>query len=146
MVAEQRAFSTNATAQGALSIPFRIVSNTKDVTPDTGFVSDATGRGNASFSADDALLSAVSSIKFQLLPRLTLANCCSNFHVLLGDLLAGGCGAAESNSFHCMQENEDPALRVCCGWFKNCKEEKRTALAERQVSLLNSNEAIDEGG
>jgi hypothetical protein len=99
---------------------FRIATNTLDVTPDTGFITNS----NMNASADDVLLSAVTSLRFQLMARVTLGNCCSNFHVMLADLLAAGCGAASTNDFHCFQEMKDPSLRICCGWFKDCKEKK----------------------
>lgn len=106
---------------------FRIVSNTLDVTQDTGQVKN---KPSNNISADSAMLSALSSLKFQLLARVTLGNCCSNFHVLLADLLAAGCGAARTNNFYCMQENEDPNLRICCGWQKWCFAAKQQAIDE----------------
>jgi hypothetical protein len=67
------------------------------------------------------MLSAVSSLMLQLYPRISIGNCCSNFHTLLNDFLSDGCGAASDNTFVCLQEYKDPRLRVCCGWFKDCK-------------------------
>jgi hypothetical protein len=95
-------------------------------------------KGN--MTADEIMLSAVSSLKFQLLPRMTLGNCCSNFHVLLADLLAVGCGAAQENTFRCMQENEDPRLRICCGWQGWCKDAKQRAIEQKfsNITMLNS--------
>jgi hypothetical protein len=74
------------------------------------------------------MLSAMSSLKAQLLPRITIGNCCSNFHALLNDFLSEGCGAASENRFLCLQEYEDPALRVCCGWHKQCIAAKQKLL------------------
>lgn len=108
----------------------RIVSNTHDNIPNTGFISSA----DASVNPDASLLSAVTSLRFQLLARVTLGNCCSNFHTLLGDLLGAGCGAASTNEFHCFQEMNDPSLRICCGWFKDCQEKKLRAMADRQMN------------
>ncbi|GKY98325.1 hypothetical protein MPSEU_000790100 [Mayamaea pseudoterrestris] len=121
IVQDQINFTTNHP-----DFPFRIVSNTYDVTPNTGFITNA--EAGATSSADDILLSAVTSLQLQLQARVTLGNCCSNFHTMLADLLAAGCGAASQNDFHCFQELEDPNLRICCGWFKNCKEDKLRAV------------------
>jgi len=132
MVQEQQAFAAvDDTVSASLPFRFRFAVNTADVTPDTGFVAHATEDETNDFSAEESLLSAVTSLKFQLLPRLSIGNCCSNFHVLLADLLASGCGAAPQNTFHCMQENEDPTLKICCGWWKDCKEEKRLEIERR---------------
>jgi hypothetical protein len=68
-------------------------------------------------------------LKLQMLPRVTLANCCSNFHILLNDFLMEGLGAAASNDFTCFQELPDPELRICCGWHKDCIASRAAALA-----------------
>jgi len=49
-----------------------------------------------------------------------MGNCCSNFHAMLSDFLSEGCGAASDNTFMCLQEFDDPMVRVCCGWHKDC--------------------------
>jgi hypothetical protein len=61
-------------------------------------------------------------------------NCCSNFHVLLADLLAAGCGAASEHALHCLQEHPDPQYQVCCGWFPKCKEKKRLAIEQMELA------------
>jgi hypothetical protein len=127
MVREQREFETNATMQQDFPFRFQFLTNNFDITPDTGFVQEIQKTMN--FTADDSMLSAVTSLKFQLLPRVTLGNCCSNFHVLLNDFLVEGLGAARENSFKCFQEFDDPRLKICCGWHKKCKKEKAEALA-----------------
>jgi hypothetical protein len=137
MVHEHRAFVSNVTAQSSLPYKFHVLSNERDVTPNTGFVLSATDKQNATFTADEALLSAMSSLKLQLLARVTVGNCCSNFHVLLADFLAGGCGSANINAFHCLQEHDDPNFRVCCGWFKNCVEEKKLSIAQMEANASN---------
>lgn len=72
---------------------FHFVTNHLDVTPDSGFIKhvDTTP---TSFTADESMLSAVTSLKFQLLPAVSLGDCCSNFHVLLKYFLMEGLGAA----------------------------------------------------
>jgi hypothetical protein len=168
---EFRAFRSNRTAQElALPVRFRLVTNEADVTPDTGYLAPGPGPGPSSskarptlesasassassipsFTADEAMVSALSTLQHQLLARATVANCCSNFHLLLAELLAAGCGAPSSYSssaspsssssaspsssslfghtLHCLQEHFDPRYRVCCGWAAKCKERKRWAM------------------
>lgn len=52
------------------------------------------------------------------LPGDTIINCCSNFHKLLTIFLGNGYGAGPINNFECLQDNENPAYRVCCQWTK----------------------------
>jgi len=127
MVQEQQEFASNTTLHDDFSFRFSFLTNHKDVTPDSGFVQDI--RKLTNFTADESMLSAVTSLKFQLLPRVSLGNCCSNFHVLLSDFLMEGLGAASDNGFHCLQEFDDPRLKVCCGWHKQCKKDRAQALA-----------------
>jgi hypothetical protein len=75
--------------------------------------------------ADTIMIAALSSLKAQLLPRVSIGNCCSNFHVLLNDFLSEGCGAAYQNTFRCIQEAQDPLLAICCGWHKECQMRKK---------------------
>jgi hypothetical protein len=79
------------------------------------------------------MLSAMSSLKAQLLPRITIGNCCSNFHALLNDFLSEGCGAASDNTFLCLQEYEVPELRVCCGWHRQCIAEKQQLIESKKA-------------
>ena len=88
--------------------------------------------------ADEVMVSALSSFKAQLLPRVSIGNCCSNFHVLLNDFLSEGCGAARDNTFVCLQEYDDPLLRVCCGWHPECKEEKKQLLLDMSLQAKKS--------
>ena len=81
------------------------------------------------------MLSAMSSLKAQLLPRVTIGNCCSNFHIMLNDFLSEGCGAASDNTFLCLQEYDDPLLRVCCGWHNDCKAKKKQFLVNLTLAL-----------
>jgi hypothetical protein len=128
MVQEQKEFATNATLQQDFPFRFQFFTNNFDVTPDTGFVQD-NKKTKMSFTADESMLSAVTSLKFQLLPRVSLGNCCSNFHVLLNDFLVEGLGAASENSFKCLQEFKDPRLKICCGWHHECKKKRAAQLA-----------------
>jgi hypothetical protein len=85
--------------------------------------------------ADEMMLSSMSSLKMQLVPRVSVGNCCSNFHVLLNDFLIEGCGAASDNTFLCLQEYHDPLLKVCCGWHTDCMAQKKE-LREKRALLL----------
>ena len=87
---------------------------------------------------DANMLSSMSSLKAQLLPRLSIGNCCSNFHTLLNDFLLEGCGAASENTFTCLQEyNGDPLLRVCCSWHKECRASKKAKHAAWLANATN---------
>ncbi|KAL7580124.1 hypothetical protein ACA910_012883 [Epithemia clementina (nom. ined.)] len=98
---------------------FRFVYNHYDVLQGSGWMAHIHDK----YSLDQVMVSALSSLKLQLLPRFTLANCCSNFHVLLRDLLGEGCGAYHSSTFQCMQDHPNENHRLCCAWDKSkaCK-------------------------
>ena len=127
VVHEQRQFAGNASLREQMPFSFHFVTNRHDVTPGTGKLKKINWK-YAKTMADEAMLSAISSLKAQLSTRITIGNCCSNFHTLLADFLSEGCGAAFENTFHCLQEDDDPQYVVCCGWHPNCKEQKRQKL------------------
>jgi hypothetical protein len=60
---------------------FEFLVNSRDVTPNTGLISEVTHESR--FSADESMLSAISTFSFQLKARVSILNCCSNFHMLL---------------------------------------------------------------
>ncbi|GAX09767.1 hypothetical protein FisN_11Lh259 [Fistulifera solaris] len=124
VLADQLAYVNNTDRRTKFRHTFNFVTNTKDVTPDTGLLKMAHRFGGA----DEVMLSAMSSLMFQMKPRYSIGNCCSNFHILLADYLYSGCGSASSNTFMCLQEHPNPLLRVCCGWRGNCQKEKQAAL------------------
>ena len=109
---------------------FEFLTNSRDMMPGSGFIKDVVRRNAGNSDPDANMLSSMSSLQMQLLPRVSIGNCCSNFHAMLNDFLLEGCGAASDNTFMCLQEYNDPLLRVCCGWHKDCKERKKQALAE----------------
>jgi hypothetical protein len=128
MIQDQRDFETNTTLNKDFPFSFQFLTNHKEMTPDSGFVKNI--KRTVNFTADEeSMLSAVASLKFQLLPRVLLGNCCSNFHVLLNDFLVEGLGAASENTFKCLQEFEDPRVKICCGWHRECKRARAEALA-----------------
>ena len=89
------------------------------------------------------LISSLSSIQLQLHNRITIGNCCSNFHLVIKDLLSVGCGIASLSSssssslfddtnhelnidhntnrigydtFTCLQDHINPKYHICCSW------------------------------
>ena len=166
VVEEQQAWVKN-NAQAQSPFDFDFVTNARDLLPDTGFMRHVgpyrtcnfwfnallcccclsswfplilfTAAKNLGMESDpDAnMLSSVSSLKLQLLSRVSIGNCCSNFHAMLNDFLSEGCGAASENTFVCLQEYDDPLLRVCCGWHKECLAQKNAYRA----ALLNNTTA-----
>ena len=105
----------------ALAHP-RFIWNHRDVLQDTGYleevlVSSGDSANNAfNATADEMMLSALSSLRAQLQTGVALGNCCSNFHLVLKDLLDVGCGATETSHFQCLQDHKDPAYHICCSW------------------------------
>jgi hypothetical protein len=132
MQEEQRLFATNTSTRSQYPA-FRFVTNSHDVTPDSGRFSRVAKKVNV--SADEAMLSAMSSLQLQLAARVSIGNCCSNFHRMLQDYLSEGCGAASDSYFHCLQEDDDPELRVCCFKSKSCIETRQRQMMERNSSL-----------
>jgi len=111
---EQQEYAANFSKRH-VDLPFRFILNRRDVAQDTGFVKKI----RSTTTADEAMLSALSSFQVQLYTRVTVGNCCSNFHLLLGDLLVEGCGASHEHYLQCLQDHEDPEFRMCCAWDKS---------------------------
>jgi hypothetical protein len=80
MLNEQKAYISN----NAASSRHQFLTNTRDVTPNTGLISEVASHEER-FTADENMLSALSSFSFQLLPSVSVGNCCSNFHMLLNE-------------------------------------------------------------
>lgn len=95
-----------------------LVMNHFDITQDTGYFEPSLNDSTDN-QADGAILSAMSSLKLQLFPRLTLGNCCSSFHLMLKDILSEGCGAHQDHFFQCLQTHENPQFHICCSWDKS---------------------------
>lgn len=99
----------------------RFIWNHRDVAQDTGYLEEvliSSGDSANAFNstADEMMLSALSSLRVQLQTGVALGNCCSNFHLLIKDLLDQGCGATDTSHFQCLQDHEDPAYHICCSW------------------------------
>jgi hypothetical protein len=87
-----------------------IVMNRDDILQDTGRPRTPKYRTQA----DAIMESTLVAIKLQLHTKFTIGNCCSNFHLVLFDLLMEGCGLSETQQ--CLQETTNPAYHVCCQW------------------------------
>lgn len=98
----------------------RLLVNYLDITQNTGYFEPLSSNDTRKIDeTDEVILSAMSSLKVQLLPKLTLGNCCSSFHLMLKDILSEGCGAHPDHVFQCLQAHENPRYRTCCSWDKS---------------------------
>jgi hypothetical protein len=97
------------------SWPVTFLINEADIGQNSGYPGDFGER------ADDVMLSTIIALKMQLMAEITIANCCSGFHKLMGEFLSRGCGAAKTNHFECLQENDNPEFRSCCQYSNNKK-------------------------
>ena len=129
---DQIEFASNTTLQHTLERTFDFVTNLQDQHTDTGSARESWKIRNQNVSNDENMLQTMTSLKLQLLPRYSLGNCCSNFHVLMADFLMEGCGKARDNTYTCLQEHPDPRFIVCCSWKKGCP-------AKRQAKLDSQN-------
>jgi hypothetical protein len=108
-----------------------MMTNDVDVTPDSGrFKPQVALERNV--TAEEAMLSAISTLRLQLLARVTVGNCCSNFHTLLRNLFMEGCGTTREHYFHCLQDDDEPELRMCCFKSKSCIAQREKEIRERQ--------------
>jgi hypothetical protein len=110
------------------TFPVRFITNPFDVAQDTGYFDGSISESQ--YSSNQIMLSSISSLQLQLHARYTLGNCCSNFHLMLKDLISVGCGSNPFHTFHCLQDHTNPAYRICCSWDKSAE-----CLARRQMAL-----------
>jgi hypothetical protein len=115
----KRDFASNTALGNNLFNNMRLITNSRDISQNTGYFGDIHSK-ILGFSPDEAMISAMSSLKAQLSTRIALGNCCSNFHLLMKDLFDMGCGAFDDkDSFQCLQDHKNPDFRVCCAWDKS---------------------------
>jgi hypothetical protein len=95
------------------SFPYRFIVNDKDVLQSSGKPQHFKDR------ADSIMLSSIVSMKLQLQSKFAVGNCCSNFHLMLFDLIHEGCGAVPDSQPMCLQEHPDPQFHLCCRWTKS---------------------------
>ena len=157
MVTAQKAFvSENRGVARYPDFQFNFITNPHDVTPNSGFIKDSLRTsqrydfsmyrtflshlvvslslfflfsGEATFDADEIMMSVLSTVKAQLFTQVTVANCCSGLHQILNDFLSEGCGAVAENTYQCLQDTDDPLLVPCCGYNDECVKKKK------QISL-----------
>lgn len=89
-----------------------IVMNDEDVLQDTGRPRTPKYRARA----DDVMESTLVAMRLQFHTKFTIGNCCSNFHLVLFDLLQHGCGLSETQQ--CLQETTNASYHACCQWSK----------------------------
>jgi hypothetical protein len=131
---EQAAFASNPILGNGL-FDFQFILNHRDVAQDTGYLEIFDQFTNESEAKSDSIMvSAMASLRLQLMTRVTLGNCCSNFHLLLKDLLFEGCGSCKQNTFQCLQDHGNAKFRVCCTWDKSSE-----CLARRAKEAVQSN-------
>lgn len=122
--------------EGNESFPYRFIVNEKDVLQGSGKAKSFGGR------ADAIMLSSIVSMKLQLQSKYVFGNCCSNFHLMIFDMVNEGCGAVPDAQAMCLQEHPDPEFHICCGWTRSAecdrihernKEEVRRKEAESEA-------------
>jgi hypothetical protein len=136
---DKETFENNFTLTRTVPFSYRFITNDHDVMQSTGDpnIFDKSNRVSTNkVSQDEVMLSAISSLKAQLMAKFTVGNCCSNFHLLLFDFLQDGCGAATENVGQCLQENEDPEFRVCCMWSKSAECDAKSKLRKERERQL----------
>jgi hypothetical protein len=99
------------------SVPFTFVTNEYDLVQNTG---DPTKlKSDKYVNKEEILLSTIASLQMQMYADYSVANCCSNHHLLLVDLLKVGCGIHHHDDVaQCMQDHENTKFRLCCAWTK----------------------------
>lgn len=105
-------FSTNDLYRNKLPFHVNWITNTNDVHQGNGSTKRPVLTHGA--TADDILLSILSSFKLQMNTALTVGNCCSNFHQTIFHLLRGGCGLHIDNVGQCLQERNESIYQLCC--------------------------------
>lgn len=113
---DKELFENDMTLRQRVPFNYKFITNDHDVMQSTGLPKDFVKNTKYESTEDEIMLSAISSLKAQLMAKFTVGNCCSNFHLLLFDFLQDGCGAAKDNIGQCLQDNEDPEFRICCMW------------------------------
>jgi hypothetical protein len=146
-VEAQQDFVANVELQSTYPYHFNFITNDLDARPETGFLKSNFQVLNDTEADNKLLVSTISTLKFQLLARATVGNCCSNFHQMISDFMVAGCGYAYKNDYYCMQDVGDWDLMVCCAWSPYCKEGRRdhkaklAELAAGNVTLDNATNA-----
>jgi len=112
------------TYENISSFPFRFVVNSADAMQGSGNPSHYKAMQKLNITADDIMFSTVSSIAFQMMCKVVVANLCSNFHKIMIGFIQRGLSAAYNPIMSWLQENEIPEFRICCAWSNSeeCKQ------------------------
>ena len=106
---QERAWISRPSPASWERLDFSIDMNPYDVTQNTGlirtFVSNDT-------TADQVMLSALSSLRAQLSHHVVIGNCCSNFHRLMQILVRNGCTTDWDSRFVCLQDHPNESYRL----------------------------------
>lgn len=109
------------------SFPFRFVVNSADIMQGSGNPRHYKALQKVNITADDIMFSTVSSIAFQMLCKVVVANLCSNFHKIMIAFIQRGLSAVYNPIMIWLQENEIPEFRICCAWSNSeeCKQRRQ---------------------
>jgi len=109
--------------------PFRFIMNLGDVQP-------GSGRSTPNVTADDAMVSAMSSLQLQLGSSVVRANCCSRFHTIMLEFLSVGAGATLNINVQCLNDDTvDPHFRICCWNERSCMEKRSKGLKNQNTPV-----------
>mmetsp|Transcript_14085 Transcript_14085/g.33848 ORF Transcript_14085/g.33848 Transcript_14085/m.33848 type:complete len:582 (+) Transcript_14085:323-2068(+) len=112
--------------EGSTMYPLRFILNDGDVQPGSGRFREQKDKPNV--TADDGMISALSTLQLQLGSGIIRANCCSKFHSMMGDIVSVGGGAALETDFQCLHSFEDPRFRICCWKTGACVDKRKKDL------------------
>eukprot|EP01083_Nonionella_stella_P287678 979329_1 len=90
--------------------PFRFIINENDTMQGHGYPQQYRSE------ADEIMVSTLAAMKMQMLAETVVTNSCSNFHKLMGGFITIGCGMAKEPYEESLQQNENPQLRMKCGF------------------------------
>eukprot|EP00934_Nitzschia_sp_Nitz4_P005597 Nitzschia sp. Nitz4//scaffold36_size144017//83321//84991//NITZ4_003099-RA/size144017-processed-gene-0.238-mRNA-1//1//CDS//3329549495//5587//frame0 len=89
--------------------PLSLIVNEEDSLQSTGAVKEYGEQ------ADEVVKSSILALQMQLHAGQVFGNCCSNFHLMLFDILREGCGIVIPKA-RCLQETKK--YNICCAWTK----------------------------
>ena len=120
---QERAWLNRSSQAPWEHLRFDFVHNSFDVTQNMGLVRSVAENHT---TADQVMLSSLSSLRAQLLNRVVLGNCCSNFHRLMQILIRNGCSNDWQSEFVCLQHHPTESFRLCCAWDKSetCRQKR----------------------
>jgi len=136
------AFSTNETYLSKISFKPDWITNTNDVRQGTGSVFGESVLRNRN-KGGGIILSALSALKIQMRAAHSVANCCSNFHQIIINMLRGGCGMQPTNRGQCLHKRKEPIFHLHC-WPKSKRKEKSNRLAKLSAQFNRSSISVQD--